>query len=179
MYEFIAKRTNNNVKLQWITTYEHLNQGFRVQRKTSTADFEDIAFVPSLAPGGNSQVNLSYAYNDLNNFKGVSQYRIIQTDYENKIRVSEVRSVAGESSGSEIIVYPNPASSNGTVTVVFQNSRSLRDAVLSNMLGQQVKKWTRISINTIVLENLQSGIYHFSVTDNETGERQNTRFVVN
>lgn len=179
LYEFTAKRTNTNVKLQWITTYEQLNQGFRIQRKTSGSDFEDIAFIPSHAPGGNSQINLTYIYNDINNYKGISQYRVVQIDFENKIRVSEIRSVAGESSRSAIIVYPNPSAAGGPVTIVFENNRSLRDAVLSNMLGQQVKKWTRISANTIVLENLQAGVYHFNVTDNDTGEKQFTRFVVN
>jgi hypothetical protein len=178
LYDFTARRNNNTVKLQWTTTYEQMNQGFRVMRKT-IGDFQEITFMPSLAAGGNSQINLTYTYNDVNNFKGVSQYRIIQTDIEGKIRVSETRSVAGESSKSDIIVYPNPSSNDGAVTIVFENSRTLRDAVLSNMLGQQVKKWTKISANTIVLENLQAGVYHFSVIDNETGERQNTRFVVN
>jgi len=178
MYEFNAKRNNSNVLLDWATTYESLNQGFRVQRKTNNIDFEDVAFVPSQAPGGNSQIKLTYRYNEVNNFKGVSQYRIIQTDMENKIRVSETRSVAGESSKHNLIIYPNP-STDGVVNLVFENSRSLRDAVLSNMFGQQLKKWSSISSNTIVLENLIPGVYHFSVINSETGEMQNAKFVVN
>ncbi|HEY5773514.1 MAG TPA: T9SS type A sorting domain-containing protein, partial [Chitinophagaceae bacterium] len=178
MYEFNAKRNNSNVLLEWATTYESLNQGFRVQRKTNNIDFEDVAFVPSQAPGGNSQIKLTYRYNEVNNFKGVSQYRIIQTDMENKIRVSETRSVAGESSKHNLIIYPNP-STDGVVNLVFENSRSLRDAVLCNMFGQQLKKWSSISSNTIVLENLIPGVYHFSVINSETGEMQNAKFVVN
>jgi Secretion system C-terminal sorting domain len=178
MYEFTAQRNNSRVLLEWATTYESLNQGFRVQRKTNNIDFEDIAFVPSQAPGGNSQIKLVYQYNEVNNFKGVSQYRIIQTDLENKIRVSETRSVAGESSKHNLIIYPNP-SADGTVNIVFENSRSLRNAVLCNVFGQQLKKWGSISGNTLVLENLMPGIYHFSVINAETGEMQNAKFVVN
>jgi hypothetical protein len=178
MYEFTAQRNNNRVTLEWATTYESLNQGFRVQRKTNNIDFEDVAFVPSQAPGGNSQIKLVYQYNEVNNFKGVSQYRIIQTDLENKIRVSETRSVAGESSKHNLIIYPNP-STDGTVNIVFESSRSQKDAVLYNMFGQQLKKWSSISTNTLVLENLTPGVYHFSVVNAETGETQNAKFVVN
>jgi hypothetical protein len=178
MYEFNAKRNNSNVLLEWSTTYESLNQGFRVQRKTNNIDFEDMAFVPTQAPGGNSQIKLTYRYNEVNNFKGVSQYRIIQTDMENKIRVSETRSVAGESSKHNLVIYPNP-STDGVVNIIFENSRSLRDAVLCNMFGQQLKKWSSISSNTIVLDNLIPGVYHFSVINSETGEMQNAKFVVN
>jgi hypothetical protein len=178
MYEFNAKRNNSNVLLEWSTTYESLNQGFRVQRKTNNIDFEDMAFVPTQAPGGNSQIKLTYRYNEVNNFKGVSQYRIIQTDMENKIRVSETRSVAGESSKHNLVIYPNP-STDGVVNIIFENSRSLRDAVLCNMFGQQLKKWSSISSNTIVLDNLIPGVYHFSVINSETGEMENAKFVVN
>jgi Secretion system C-terminal sorting domain len=178
MYEFTAQRNNSRVMLEWATTYESMNQGFRVQRKTNNIDFEDVAFVPSKAPGGNSQIKLGYQYNELNNFKGVSQYRIIQTDLENKIRVSETRSVAGESSKHNLIIYPNP-STDGAVTIVFESSRSLRNAVLCNMFGQQLKKWSSISANTLELENLTPGVYHFAVLDAETGDTQNAKFVVN
>jgi len=160
------------------TTYESNNQGFRVQRKTNNIDFEDVAFVPSQAPGGNSQIKLVYQYNEVNNFKGVTQYRIIQTDLENKIRVSETRSVAGESSKRNLIIYPNP-STDGTVNIVFESSRSQKVAVLCNMFGQQIKKWDSISGNTLVLENLMPGVYHFSVINAETGELQNAKFVIN
>jgi hypothetical protein len=86
--------------------------------------------------------------------------------------------VAGESSKHDLVIYPNP-SADGTVNIVFESSRSLRNAVLCNMFGQQLKKWSSISANTLVLENLTSGVYHFSVINAETGEMQNTKFVVN
>jgi hypothetical protein len=179
MYDFTAKRNSGVVQLEWTTTYEYLNQGFRVQRKTNSSEFTDIAFIPSLSPDGNSQINLTYRYNDNNTFKGVSQYRIVQTDYEGKIRVSETRSVTGEESKSNLVIFPNPVSSDGTVTIVFENSRSLRDAVLCNNMGLPLKKWPGISGNTITLEKLVSGVYFFKVINNETGEIQLAKFVVN
>lgn len=177
LYEFTAKRNTTNVQLDWATTYEQFNQGFRIQRKTTGSDFEDIAFMPSQAPGGNSQIKLSYHYTDVNNFKGVSQYRIIQTDLENKIRVSEVRSVAGESSEKGILIYPNPAT-DGNVTVIFDNSIVKRDAILTNVFGQRIKQWSNISSNTLTVENVLPGIYTIRITNVSTGEIQTGKFAV-
>ena len=177
LYEFAAMRKDELVQLSWATTYEQLNQGFRIQRKTD-GEFTDIAFMPSQAPGGNSQIKLNYRYIDTNSFKGVSQYRIIQTDLENKIRVSEIRSVAGGSNGEKnILIYPNPATS-GTATVVFGNSISQREVVLTNLFGQRVKQWNNITSNTLTMEKLMPGVYSIRITDKQTGEIQTGKFAV-
>ena len=177
LYDFTAKRNGTNVQLDWATTYEQMNQGFRIQRKTTGSDFEDISFVKSQASGGNSQIKLNYRFTDVNNFKGVSQYRIIQTDLENKIRVSEIRSVPGESAEHRgIVIYPNPAS-DGKITVLFENS-SYREAVVTNVFGQQVRRLNNVTSNTISFEGLRPGIYNIRVTDKETGEIQIGKFAV-
>jgi hypothetical protein len=177
LYDFTAKRNGTNVQLDWATTYEQMNQGFRIQRKTTGSDFEDISFVKSQASGGNSQIKLNYRFTDVNNFKGVSQYRIIQTDLENKIRVSEIRSVPGESAEHRgIVIYPNPAS-DGKITVLFENS-SYREAVVTNVFGQQVRRLNNVTSNTISFEGLRPGIYNIRVTDKEIGEIQIGKFAV-
>ena len=177
LYDFTAKRNGTNVQLDWATTYEQMNQGFRIQRKTTGSDFEDIGFVKSQAVGGNSQIKLNYRYNDVNNFNGVSQYRIVQTDLENKIRVSEIRSVPGQSAEHGIVIYPNPAS-DGKVTLLFQSSSSNREAVLTNIFGQHVRQLSNINSNTISFEGLMPGIYNIRITDKETGEIQTGKFAV-
>jgi hypothetical protein len=178
LYEFTAKRNGAAVQLNWATTYEQLNQGFLVQRRTGNEEFSDIAFLPSQAPGGNSQIKLYYRYADQYSFKGVSQYRIIQTDLQNKIRVSEVRSVAGELQQNSVVIFPNPAT-DGNMTIVFEDSRGLRDAVLNDITGRRIKQWNNLTGNTISIENLLPGIYSIRITDKETGEVQTGRFVVN
>ena len=177
LYEFTARRNETRVDLSWATTYEQLNQGFRVQRKTN-GEFKDIAFMPSQAPDGNSQIKLNYRYSDTNSFKGVTQYRIIQTDLENKIRVSEIRSVTGELNGSKsIVIYPNPTT-NGTATIVFENSISQRDVVLINVFGRTIKQWSSITSNTLTAEKLIPGVYTIRVTNKQTGEIQIGKFAV-
>ena len=177
LYQFSAKRVGNTAQLEWITTYEQLNQGFRIQRKTGNEEFKDVGFLPSQAPDGNSQVNLSYRFIDPNTSKGITQYRIVQTDLQEKVRVSEVRSVTGVGQKTDIIIYPNPAN-DGKVNIVFDYSRSGKDIAINDFTGREVKSWKQVTSNTIVAENLLPGIYTARIYDRETGEIIVQKFII-
>ena len=177
LYEFVAKRTGQTVQLEWATTYEQYNQGFRIQRKSANEDYTDVGFLPSSAQDGNSQVKLYYNFTDSNNIKGISQYRIMQTDIMRQTRVSEVRSVSGLEQKINLVVYPNPAN-DGKVNIVFENSKSGREIVVYNFMGQAVKLWVRATGNTITAENLLPGIYTVKILDHETGNTGMKKFIV-
>ena len=86
---------------------EQNSSGFAVERNIN-GTWQEIAFVPSQAPGGTSSDLLSYQYIDANNTKGISQYRIRQIDFDNKSKFTEIRTIRGEAQIGKIIVYPNP-----------------------------------------------------------------------
>jgi len=64
---FTAKPTSTNtVALNWVTSSEIVNKGFRIERQAGGVNgkFESIGFVASKALGGNSQTALSYNFID-------------------------------------------------------------------------------------------------------------------
>lgn len=174
---FNAKRNNSSsVSLTWQTAMESNNSGFAVERNTDGL-WNQVAFVPSQAPDGNSQTVLSYSYTDQNNSSGITQYRIRQIDIDGQSKYSEVRAVRGLAQSGNMIVYPNP-SSTGTVSVVFEDAAGLRDISLTDMTGRLVKNWQGVSNNNLQIDNLTPGFYALRVIVRETGEQTVKKIVV-
>jgi hypothetical protein len=160
---FTANRTKTNVNLNWITAVEQGNKGFNVQRKLGGGNWETVAFVPSKATEGNSNANLYYTYVEVNNYSGISQYRLEQVDIDGDIDYSDVRSVNGNVQGSKVIVYPNP-SVTGKVNVAFSDL-TVRDLMLNDMSGRLIKQWKGYRNNTLFIENLKAGVYTLRIVD--------------
>jgi hypothetical protein len=175
---FNATRTNaSTVKLVWQTASEINNSGFEVQRFI-TGGWETMAFVPTQAPGGNSDVLLNYSYTDMNNAKGMTQYRIKQIDFDGKSEFSAVRAVRGEGVSVKTVVYPNP-SMDGKVNVVFEDAAGTRDIVLMDMSGRMIRNWKGVANNNLVIDNLNPGMYSLRITVRETGAQTMEKIVVN
>jgi hypothetical protein len=160
---FSAIRNKDKVAIKWITTTEINNRGFNVQRNTNGV-WENVAFVFSAAQDGNSADDLSYSFNDPNNVKGVSQYRIQQVDLDNRASYTDVRSVRGEALSPKLLVYPNP-SMDGKVSVVFEDGGSLKNVVVSDMSGRMIKQYRNIGTNNLSIDGLENGVYSIQVID--------------
>ena len=174
---FTATRNHSNVLLKWETSTEKNNTGFAVERNT-TGSWEQVAWVATQAAGGNSNDILSYTYNDLNDVKGVSQYRIRQVDIDARSKYSEIRSVRGENQIGQITVYPNP-SSDGKVNVVFENGNVIRDVSVIDMSGRTVKLMKGVTSTSITVDNLLPGMYTVRVVVPSTGDQVVQKLVVN
>lgn len=161
---FTASRNKEKVPIKWETASESNNKGFNVQRKTK-GEWENIAFVFYAAQDGNSNADLSYSFNDLNNTKGLSQYRIEQVDIDNRTSYSDIRSVKGEGASSKLLVYPNP-SNDGKVNVVFEDQLA-KTVVVRDMSGRMIKQFKNV-VNNLSIINLESGMYSIQVTDLST-----------
>ena len=174
---FNATRNLSNVLLKWETSTEENNTGFAVERNITGA-WEQITWVPTQAPGGNSNDLLIYSYTDLNNAKGVTQYRIRQVDLDGRSKYSEVRSVRGENQRGQITVYPNP-SPDGKVNIVFDGGNVVRDLSVIDMSGRIVKQMRGVTVSNITIENLVPGMYTVRVVVPSTGEQIIEKLVVN
>ena len=172
---FNAKRDQSNVVLQWETSFEQNNRGFAVERNINGI-WSQLAFIASQAAGGNSNSKLIYKYDDMNAAKTVSQYRIKQVDSDGQFKYSQVRSVSGEAQAGKVVVYPNP-SSNGKVSVVFEEANGTHDISLMDMAGRVVKQWKAV-YNNVQIDNLTSGIYHLRIVSRETGKQTVEKIVV-
>lgn len=175
---FTARRTTSeNVNICFQTATEINNSGFEIQRNIN-GSWETVEFIPTQAPGGNSTELLTYCINDQNAAKGISQYRIIQIDFDGTKAYSEIRAVRGDGQRGKTIVYPNP-SPDGRINVVFEDINTSRDVILIDMTGRTVRSWRNITNNNLQVENLVPGVYTLKIHIPATGDFSVERIVVN
>jgi len=174
---FTAVRNNSNVLLRWETATEESSRGFYLERNLGNNVWQTLGFVPSKAMNGNSSSRLNYEYSDINNAKGITQYRLRQIDINGKQAYSPIRAVRAGGQKGRTIVYPNP-SSDGKVNVVFADLNTIRDVSLMDMNGRVMKQWKGIANNNIQIDNLTAGFYTIRIIDTETGEQTVEKIVV-
>ena len=72
----------------------------------------------------------------------------------------------------------NPTS-DGRVTVVFEDASVTRDVSLFDMTGRALKQWKGVNNNNIQIENLNPGVYSLRIVVPETGALSVEKIVVN
>jgi hypothetical protein len=175
---FTAARNKKNVSLKWETAFEQNSAGFEVQRSTGNDTWQTVARVPSQAPGGNSQIPLTYSFSDINDKSGITQYRVQQADLDGHSKYTEVRAVRGEGQTGKVIVYPNP-STDGKLSIVFEDANVKRDVRIVDMAGRIVKEMKSITNNNVQINNLNPGMYTARIMVPETGDETTEKFIVN
>ena len=101
---FNAKKSNDNIILNWSTGSELNNEGFYIQKSNDAFNWKEISFVKG---NGNSSQTISYKYNDIYPTSGINYYRLAQKDFDGQISYSDVRQVQ-YSPGSSLEIFPNP-----------------------------------------------------------------------
>jgi hypothetical protein len=99
--------SDNTVEVSWITASEINNNYFTVERSLDAINFEPLARVSG---AGNSTLTNAYRYLDKNPARGISYYRLRQTDFNGDTEVFDPASVNLTVIGTLVTVYPNPAS---------------------------------------------------------------------
>jgi hypothetical protein len=174
---FTASRSNQTVSLKWETASEQNNRGFYVQRNVN-GEWKDVAFVFSTAEGGNSDQILNYSYNDPNNYKGISYYRLLQVDLDGKGKYSEIRVVKGQTeSGSKLMLFPNPGT-NGKINVMFSEETSSKDVVVYDANGRVVKSYRNVVSSNLTIQQLPAGVYNVQVKNNATQIVSSEKFII-
>jgi hypothetical protein len=174
---FTAARNNSTVLLKWETVSEENSRGFYIERNIGNNVWQTLGFVSTKAMNGNSSSLLKYEYSDINNAKGITQYRLRQIDIGGKQAYSPVRAVRAGGQKGKTIIYPNP-SNDGKVNVVFPDVSTIRDVSLMDMNGRVIKQWKGIANNNIQIDNLTGGFYTIRIVDIETGEQTVDKIVV-
>ena len=174
---FTAARNNSTVLLKWETVSEENSRGFYIERNIGNNVWQTLGFVSTKAMNGNSSSLLNYEYSDINNAKGITQYRLRQIDINGKQAYSPVRAVRAGGQKGKTIIYPNP-SSDGKVNVVFADVNAIRDVSLMDMNGRVMKQWKGVANNNIMIDNLTAGFYTIRIVDTETGEQTVEKIVV-
>jgi hypothetical protein len=171
LVNFKAKRKDAaTVSLTWETAQESNNDYFEVQRTFSPGNpFTTIAKVESKAGNGNSSIKLSYDAQDLNDYSGVTYYRLVQKDLDGKSTISEIRTVTGSDALPEVKVWPVP--SKGTFRVLLTNAQHATSLRIYNVDGKMVGKEETILSGVIKPVTIStSGTYFIKGIDKETGD---------
>ena len=177
MTTFTAARNNATVMLKWETATEQNSRGFYIERNLGKNGWQTLGYVATKAQNGNSNSLLTYTYTDINDAKGITQYRLRQMDVDGKHSYSPIRAVRAGGQKEKTIVYPNP-SVDGRVNIVFTNVDAPRDVSLTDMNGRVIKQWKGVRTNNIQIENLQAGFYTVRILDTDSGEQIVEKIIV-
>ena len=174
---FTAKRGNASaVSLNWTTASEQNCKGFYIQKNTGGV-WKTAGFVSTQAQNGGSAAELNYSYTDVNNEKGISQYRLQQVDLDGKTFYSEIRAIRGGETVGKVVLYPNP-STNGKVNVLLEEIASVRNVEVMDMQGRTIKSYAEVTDNLLVIDGLKPGFYAIKITDRSTSVSSVQKLVI-
>jgi hypothetical protein len=163
LLSFTAKVEGGHVQLDWVTTAEINNDYFDVEHSVDGINFTSISRIKG---AGNSTQTLNYTTIHHTLSKGVSYYRLKQTDYDGKTSYSSKETVEFKTNEVIFDIYPNPFSGETT----FHTNENLKDAslIVYNSHGA-VKEIENVSGQTFTFqrENLRSGLYWIKVVQGD------------
>ncbi|MEI8053645.1 MAG: T9SS type A sorting domain-containing protein, partial [Bacteroidota bacterium] len=179
LLSFNGYKNGKSNKLTWTSANEVNNRGFEIQRSYNGVDFTKIGFVNSLAPGGNSTGNLNYQFADVNYLGSIQYYRLLQMDYDNHSKLSNVVVIKDGNLTTLTIdgIYPNPTTANINVLITSPNQQK-STVIIYDATGRTVAKQTITlnSGNNIIpfdVHNFASGTYTvnlISINSNVAGK---------
>jgi len=147
---FSGNVNGQGVLLNWETATELNNQGFEIERSTSTQEWSKIGYVPGY---GTTSEPKSYSFLDESVTSGTYGYRLKQIDFDGQFTYSKEIEVFVDLTPSNFELfqnYPNPF--NPTTTIKFQVPEAGNvSIVIYDMLGQVVKE--------LFVDNVQAGNY--------------------
>ncbi|HEX9252965.1 MAG TPA: PQQ-dependent sugar dehydrogenase [Ignavibacteriaceae bacterium] len=149
LLSFNATVQDGKVFLQWYTSTETNNAGFKIERSKNGADYEEIFFVGGNGTTTNRNV---YSYLDESVHSGVYYYRLKQIDYNGTFENLNVIAVDLGIPGGFLLEqnYPNPF--NPKTVINFQTPKEgLVILKVYDLLGNE--------ISTLVNEQKPAGSY--------------------
>jgi hypothetical protein len=172
LLNFTGNRVGSNVVLKWTTAVETDNAGFEIQRLIN-GEYKNVGFVNSKNDGA-SAFQVQYQYTELNNTNAVSWYRLVQVNKDGTKKVLPSLAIRGLEDLKKMLIYPNPGS---TVNVLFGSS-SVRDVLLTDLSGKQVKRWNNYSEDNLTIADLTTGMYMLQVLDRNTKAKTVSKILV-
>lgn len=173
LLSFDACKSENFVKIEWVTAAEINNDYFSIEKSTDGIHWEEYMIVQSKATRGNSNEVLHYEATDDLPQVPVVYYRLKQTDFDGTFKYSDWE-VIRENITSELVVnvFPNP--STGNAFQLFAGGLQPYENVkvcLIGINGQSVYSDTKIANAAGTLEAyiipsgiLKQGVYTLNIT---------------
>ncbi len=146
LLNFSAVAKDKQVDIDWTTASENNCQYFTVEKSKNAMNYEVVS---SVNGSGNTSTTSKYAVTDANPYKGISYYRLKQTDFDGKVHYFKICAVEFLGGGeTPFVIFPVPC--NGSNIKFNVNSAK----------GEEM---------TIILEDLSGKIYYSKIIHSEGG----------
>lgn len=137
LLSFDAFVENGVVRLSWKTISELNNDNFKVERSVDGLTWKEIEEIPG---AGTSSQLLEYSAVDERPLKGLSYYRVKQTDYDGTTSYTPIRAIriGSNAYNDQLFVYPNPTM--GEITIEIEEGE-LTGVFILNAEGIPVNRY--------------------------------------
>ncbi|HIA37379.1 MAG TPA: T9SS type A sorting domain-containing protein [Flavobacteriales bacterium] len=172
LLSFEAKSNDGAVELAWTTASEINNDFFTVERSRDGIDF---ATVLKKQGAGSSNQMLDYSLTDESPYKGLSYYRLKQTDYDGKNEYSKIIAV-NIIVTSILYAFPNP--SKDQININLDDSFKDVQVLVETISGQQVLVLDRYfngQTLTVDIKDIKPGLYLLRLSSQE--KNQTIKFI--
>ncbi|MBL4710509.1 MAG: T9SS type A sorting domain-containing protein, partial [Flavobacteriales bacterium] len=175
LISFEAQMQNNKVELKWLTQSETNNDYFTIERSLTLEDWNEVL---KMDGAGNSYRRLEYYGIDDKPLRGVSYYRLKQTDYDGQFSYSEIVAVKfkGEAIFKEdLFIFPNPISAGenlqmeiegdiGSKVLVILRSIDGREVYSEEVDCAESNETSKRTVKIRIPANAMIGIYLVTVS---------------
>ena len=170
---FTAAFEGKSVAVKWTTESEINNDFFTLERSSDNIHYSEVTQVDG---AGNSTTSKSYSYTDQQALRGISYYRLKQTDFDGNFEYFPAAVVQNKNKGS-FVIYPNPAS---TSIVHLSGETNLENAVVvvQDITGRTIPATYRTTENGSVEIQIDEyylktgAVFFINATDGETVIRE-------
>ena len=164
--------TSGAIELTWQTASESNNEGFEVQRMSSTIrDWEAIYFQDGQGTGTEEK---DYSFVDRTPLFGLNYYRLAQHDYDGHIEYSQVISVDNRGGDKVLRVFPTLVKEELSIRINEELDQPPHIQVFDAM-GKRMMSFDGSNNGVINLIDLPNGPYTITVTYDQ--QRWVERFV--
>ena len=152
-----AIQKQNSIDLSWSNATQINNEKYIIEHGI---DGRTFSLTGEIAGDGTTNETKHYKYIHTSPSIGMNYYRIKQVDYDGMYSYSDIASVRYDG-GGKISIYPNPATSEVTITTTAPTSMQIMDVYGKVHSKQEISEGQ----NTINLAELPKGILIFVVGD--------------
>jgi hypothetical protein len=169
---------NNSVKLNWASAQEDNLDKYIVEKSTDAVNYSTLTTVMASGAGANAK-----EYNTVDvNAAPINYYRLKQVEKDGNFTYSQVIRIRKGEEKPGIRLYPNPVTSNATVTINSENKLAAHIKIY-NQFGMQLQHLQRSLIagsNNITVPGisaLPAGTYIVVVEDEKFNKMGTTQFI--
>jgi alpha-tubulin suppressor-like RCC1 family protein len=152
LLNFDAQLQDKKVYITWSTLDEIGNDYFTIQKSINEINFTDVG---QLKANSNSLTQTNYAMIDHNPSKGISYYRLKQTDLTGEFTYTNTKRIC-HLEQAYVSCYPNPT--NGKLSVDLDEETNTYTFI--NLLGQEILSGRLTKLNNYIdISNCENGQY--------------------